>query len=224
VDLAERNRLIAVTKGFQPLRGLIYVPAGLLNVALSVANSSGYHPHHSVAEVLGFLALFPCAIAATFAAWWYYRRRFGVVRSKCRGGRSVLLLTVGTMVAIVTLVGAMYVDDTFYEHPAASYPVSLTCLWWAILYVSFYLAPYGVRPHSLWFAALFFGLCFLTLVGVAPKSQFFMGSGRAGDIVIWLAFSVHGLLDHLLLLRLLPKASQEQAAAQSAAQSGKQHD
>jgi hypothetical protein len=121
------------------------------------------------------------------------------------------------MVAAVTLVGAMYVDGTFHEHPAASYPVSFTCLWWALFYLACYLYPYRLRPHSLLFAGLFLGLCFLTLVGVVPKSLF-EGSGGAGDTFIWLAFSAHGLLDHILLLRLLPKAPPEQAMSKSTAQ------
>jgi hypothetical protein len=224
MDLAERNRLIAVTKGFQGLKGLLYAPIALLNVANSMANSSvSLNPLSTLALVGGIFALFPCAFAASFAARSYYCRRFGVVRSKCRG-LNALLFTVGTMVAIITLVGAMYVDGVFHTHLVATYPVSLTCLWWASFYVICYLAPYGVRPHSLWFAALFLGLCLLTLMGVAPKSQFFLGSGRAGDLLIWLAFALHGLLDHLLLLRLLPKASPEQAMSQPADRSGERHD
>jgi hypothetical protein len=34
-----------------------------------------------------------------------------------------------------------------------------------------------------------------------------MGNAHAGNIFIWFAFAVHGLLDHLLLLRLLPRTS-----------------
>lgn len=209
MDLAERNRLIAVTKGFQQLRGLIYAPAGVLNVAVA---SGHLNPNSSLAKVGGIVALFLCAIAAMFAANWYYRRRFGVVRSK-HWALNTLLMTVGVIVGLVTLFGAWYLDGS---PRMASYPVSFMCLWWALFYVACYLHPYAVRPHSLWFAALFFGLCVLTQMGVVPKSQFFLGLGRAGDTLVWLAFSLHGLLDHLLLLRLLPKASPEPSTEQSA--------
>jgi hypothetical protein len=208
MDLAERNRLIAVTKGFQQLRGLIYAPAGILNVAISLDR---LNPHSSLATV-GIIALFLCATAAMFAANWYYRRRFGVVRPRHRVLNAVLM-TVGAIVGLVTMVGAWCLDAS----PRMA-PVSFMCLWWALFYVACYLHPYAVRPHSLWFAALFLGFCVLTQMGVVPKSQFFLGPGRAGEILIWLAFSLHGLLDHLLLLRLLPKASLEPATAQATEQ------
>ena len=224
MGLAERNRLIAVTTGFKSLQGLIYAPMALLNVAVSVLDHRDtQNPQGADARAGAILALFPCAIAASLAASVYYRRRFGVVRSK-RRGLNALLLTFATIMAVLTLGGAGYVDGSLYTHSVASYPVSFTCLWWARFYLVCYLRPYRVRLHSLWFSALFLGLGFLTQSGVVPKSQFLMGSGRAGDIFIWLAFAVHGLLDHLLLLRLLPKASLEQAPSQSTAQSGELHD
>jgi hypothetical protein len=154
----------------------------------------------------------------------YYRRRFGVVRSKRRGGPYAWLLIVGGIGGLAAFFAAAYVDGALAIQPVASYPVSLVCLFWALFYLACYLHPYRLRPHSLWFAALFFGLCFLTMVGVVPKSQFFEGSGRPGDILIWLAFSLHGLLDHLLLLRLLPKASTEPATSQSTSQSVARYD
>jgi len=222
MDLAERDRLIAVTKGFQGLQGLLYAPMGLTNVAMLLAMSLVHvNPASSERQLgaaLAVLAPIPCGIAASFAAWWYYRRRFGVVRSKSPGTPSALLLIPAGIGALVAFFAASYVDGV------GSYPVSLTCLWWGLLYVTFYLAPNRLRPHSLWFAALLLGLCFLTLMGVAPKSQFFAGSGHAGDILIWFAFSVHGLLDHLRLLRLLPKVSSEQATSQSTVLSGERHD
>jgi hypothetical protein len=220
MDLAERNRLVAATEGFQQLRGLIYAPAGLANVGVLLINRAWPFEARTTGAsawpaIVFFLAIVLSAFGATVAAFSYYRRRFGVVRPKCGGGQNALRLTLVTIVAVGTLIGAMYVDSSFWIHPAASYPVSFTCLWWALFYLACYLCPYRVRPHSLWFAALFLGFCFLTLTGVVPKSQFFLsGSGSAGEIFIWLAFSIHGLLDHLLLLRLLPKASPEQATEQ----------
>jgi hypothetical protein len=214
MDLAERNRLIAATKGFQHLRGLIYAPVGLANMAFSVlAHMDPQNPQSREASA-GAFALYPFPLAASFAASVHYRRRFGVVRSKSRG-LNVLLLTLATIVAVLTMWGAVWVDIATYEHPVSPYPVSFTCLWWALFYLACYLQPYRVRPHSLWFAALFLGLCFLTQMGVVPKSQFFALTGRAGDILIWVVFSVHGLLDHFLLLRLLPKASLGHAPAQT---------
>jgi hypothetical protein len=212
MDLAERNRLIALTKGFQYLQGLLYVPLALLNFAVAISSSSArLSPLGSRIQAGAILILFPCAIAASFAASSYYRRRFGLVRTKRTGSPYFWLAMVA---APLILFGAMYVDGSLYTHPAASYPVSFTCLAWALFYVACYLQPYRVRPHSLWFAALFFVACFLTATGTVPKRQFFLGSGGAGEILIWCAFSIHGLLDHLLLLRLLPKASSEQSAAQ----------
>jgi hypothetical protein len=215
MDLAERNRLIAVTKGFQNLQGLLCVPVGLVNVAFACVHID---QESSLGRLGALLAVIPCAFAATFAAAWYYRRRFGVVRR--RGALSVLLLTAGGIVGVIAMMGAMYVDGSLYKQPVASYPISLTCLWWAAAYLSFYLMPYGIRPHSLWFAALFLALGFLTMMGVVPKSQFFLGSGHAGNVFIWIAFCVHGLLDHMTLLRLLPKAPLQQAGAPS----GQRHD
>ncbi len=97
--------------------------------------------------------------------------------------------------------------------PSASHGLA-----WALFYLACYLYPYRIRPHSIWFATLFFALCFLTQMGVVPKSEFFEGLSRPRRvwILIWLAFSVHGLLDHLLLLRLLPKASPEQTSPSTA--------
>jgi hypothetical protein len=205
MDLAERNRLIAVTKGFQCLQGLIYAPMALSTAAISLIDRAWPMTTSAMGGWAG-LAILLCGFAASFAARSYYRRRFGVVRSK---GLSPIL----GAVAPLALVVAMYVDGSFWTHPAASYPVSFTCLWWALFYVACYLHPFAARPHSLWFAALFLGCCFLTSTGVVPKSQFFLGSGsgHVGDLLIWLAFSLYGLLDHLLLLRLLPKASPEQS-------------
>lgn len=221
VDLAERNRLIALTKGFQQLRGLIYAPVALANAAFCIwAHMDPQHPQSQEAPLGALFALFSCALAASFAAWLYYRRRFGVVRPRRPGGVYAPLMTLVGLVAILALFGAMWVDVAAYEHPVNRYPLSFTCLAWALVYLAFYLYPFRLRSHSLWFAALFLGLAFLTLIGVVPKSQFFEGSGLAGVMLIWLAFSLHGLLDHLLLLRLLPKASVEQATAES----GERHD
>jgi hypothetical protein len=124
------------------------------------------------------------------------------------------------IIAILALGGAAYVDGSFRTHPAVLYPVSFTCLWWALFYLACYLHPYRVRSYSLWFASLFLGFCFLTSMGVVPKSEFFLNSGRAGELFIWLAFSVHGLLDHLLLLRLLPNASREPSTSQAMERNG----
>ncbi len=223
MDLAERNRLIAVTKGFQCLQGgLCYAPLGILNLVAGVVHLESWP--QGPARDWASLALLLCAIAACVPARLYYRRRFGVVRSKRRGGPYAWLLIVGGIGGLAAFFAAAYVDGALAIQPVASYPVSLVCLFWALFYLACYLHPYRLRPHSLWFAALFFGLCFLTMVGVVPKSQFFEGSGRAGDILIWLAFSLHGLLDHLLLLRLLPKASTEPATSQSTSQSVARYD
>ena len=56
--------------------------------------------------------------------------------------------------------------------------------------------------------ALFLGLGAFTQAGVLANEQFLPGgTTQAGQTVIWLALSVHGLLDHLLLLRLLPRSA-----------------
>jgi hypothetical protein len=216
MDLAERDRLLAVTRGFQSLRGLIFVPLGLLVVAMSVAISVFHlNRENSAVQAVALFALFPCALAASVAAWVYYRRRFGVVQYQWRSWNTLLQMFTG-----IVLAAAAPVAVALDERPVSLYPVSFWCLWWALLYLACYLSPYRLRPHSLWFAAVFLGLCLLTLAGVAPRSQFSIGSTHAGDIFIWLAFSVHGLLDHLLLLRLLPKASPDHATAQAGEQHG----
>src|SRR5580658_3513892 len=105
MDLAERNRLIAVTKGFKHLRGLIYAPAALMNMAVSiVAHFDPQDPQGSDPPDGAVLALFSCAIAASIAASVYSRRRFGVVRSK-RWGLNALLVTLATIVAGLTALG-----------------------------------------------------------------------------------------------------------------------
>src|ERR1019366_7376637 len=116
MDLAERNRLVAATEGFQSLRGLLYVPAGLANVGLLLLNRAlPFENRTNRAWVWGsvlFLAIVLCAFGATIAAFSYYRRRFGVVRPKCGGGRNALRLTLVAIVAVGTLIGAMYVDGS----------------------------------------------------------------------------------------------------------------
>jgi hypothetical protein len=135
------------------------------------------------------------------AARSYYRRRFGVVRSK-----SQVWLDVSILIAAVVLIeGASYVDVT------TQYSISFISLWWALFYVICYRRPYGVRPFSLWFAALFLVLSFLTLMAAISKQQFFMGVSGVGEFTIWLAFSLHGLFDHLLLLRVLPHQAWERS-------------
>src|SRR5580692_9313990 len=124
MDLAERNRLTAVTKGYQQLQGLIYAPMGLSVLGNSLINRAW--PMNSLALMAEF-AILSCALAAMIAAMSYYRRRFGVVRPKCPGGLNAVLLTVGTIVWLIPLFGAMYMDASRWTHPATSYPVSFTC-------------------------------------------------------------------------------------------------
>jgi hypothetical protein len=186
MDAAERNRLIAATRGYGSLRGLIYAPAGLLNAATPLLDAAW--PRGGAAKEWVILTMFVSVIVAFFAALSFYRRRFGVVRHN---------VTTAQIIGGIAFFAAMFA----LRGPQAA---SLHCVWWAAFYLACYLSPFGLRTYSLWFAALFLGLGGLAQAGVLPNQQFLPGGGQA---FISLALSIHGLLDHLLLLLLLPRAT-----------------
>lgn len=189
MDAAERNRLIAATRGYSSLRGLLYAPAGLMNAVSPLLQGRGI-----VREWIS-LAIFLAVMLATVAAWLYYRRRFGIVRYSYSK----------TQIAGLSIAGIVYFVGMFaIRGPHAA---SLNFVWWAAFYLACYLSPYGLRTYSLWFAAFMLGLAALTQAGVLPNGPFVPGGSHPGEALIWLAFSIHGLLDHLLLLRLLPRAT-----------------
>ena len=190
MDAAERNRLISATHGYGSLRGLIYAPAGLMNAASPLLDAAW--PRGGTAREWVSVAMFASVVVAFFAALSFYRRRFGIVRHN---------VTTAQVISGIAFFAAMFA----VRGPQAA---SLHCVWWAAFYLACYLSPYGLRNYSLWFAALFLGLGGLTQAGVLPNQQFLPGGTHAvGQSFIWLALSVHGLLDHLLLLRLLPRAT-----------------
>lgn len=193
-----RSVSVAGTLGYSSLRGLIYAPAGLLNAASPLLDDRGV-----VREWIS-LTIFLAVIVATLAAWSFYRRRFGIVRYSYSKAQ-VAWMTVGGI--------AYFAGMLAIRGPHAA---SVQCAWWAAFYLGCYLVPYRLRAYSLWFAALFLVLGFLTQAGVLPNEPFLPGGSRAGETFIWMAFALHGLLDHLLLLRLLPRATPDPATVPNA--------
>ena len=190
MDAAERNRLIAATRGYSSLRGLIYAPAGLMNAASPLLDAAW--PRGGTAREWVRVAMFASVVVAFFAALSFYRRRFGVVRHS---------FSAAQIIGVIAYTAAMFALR-------GPHSASLHCVWWAAFYLACYLSPYGLRVYSLWFAALFLGLGGLTQAGILPNEQFLPGGTHAvGQSFIWLALSIHGLLDHLLLLRLLPRTA-----------------
>lgn len=201
MEITERDRLVAVTRGFNALQGLYYAPPAM---AMTVWILLDLAWPRSIARDLAKLFILLSGFAACFVARWYYRQRFGVVAPNHRPGSNALSI----VVAFALLWGASYLDVK------TVYPVSFSNLWWALFYVMCWLCPRGVRPFSLWFAAAFLILAFLPLTASIPKQQFYLGNSRMGEFVMWFAFSLHGLLDHRLLLRLLPASARDQSAEQ----------
>ena len=198
MELLERNRLIAVTRGFNSLQGLYYAPIGMVLTAWVLLDMTWPRSFaHDLAKLVSLLL----GIAACFAARWYYRRRFGVVAPHQEQSWNALAI----LVAFALMWGASYLDVK------TAYPISFETLWWALFYVGCYLRPFRIRSFSLWFAAVFLILAFLPLTGTIPKEQFFMGRSGIGQFITWFAFALHGLLDHQLLMRLLPGARQQSA-------------
>jgi len=211
MELADRTRLISVTSSFNWLQGLVYAPVALMNAAYPAIDMIW---HKGVSRDLAKLGLFLCVVVGFFVARRYYRRRFGVVRATFPTG----LKRYFCGLAIIATPFLMFAADGLDAW--GPYYLSMTCLSWAIFYLGCYLVPFRLRSYSLWFAVLCTALCFLTQTGTIPKEEFFLGRSTLGLVFVWLAFAVHGLLDHLLLERLLPRRSGEIVPVQSVEQHG----
>jgi hypothetical protein len=195
VDRAERNRLIAITRGFTCLQGLVYSPTG---IALCFSILMDWTLPKSGLRDLTKLLVLLAGIGAPLWAMQYYRRRFGLVRHNHKPWRTLLIL----VTALALLWGAAWLDIN------RTYTISFEALWWVLFYIVYSLLPFGTRSYSRWFAGFFLVLALLPLTGAVSKDQFLLGRSTAGEFITWFAFSLHGLLDHQLLLRLLPPAEQ----------------
>jgi hypothetical protein len=175
MDFMERDRLVAVTRGFNSLQGLYYAPIGMVMAAWVLMDMMSAQ---SLARDLAKFVILSLGCAACFAARGYYRRRFGVVALHYGQSWSVVML----IAAFALMWGASYLDAK------TMYPISFETLWWALFYVTCYLRPFHIRPFSLWFAGVFLILAFLPLTGTIPKEQFFMGRSGIGEFITWFAF------------------------------------
>lgn len=170
------------------LRGLVTVPAGALFVVAALGNWS-WGPF---AHAWAFMVAVGVLAGAALGAHWHYGEHFGrVTPSRAQQLRSGIAATVG--------IGAMVLGCLLLRSRASwslDLPVNEIPATFAALMLVYYAAVMGIRRHHLvvWGSLLVAGA--LPVWNGADPSN-------VGLVLCGVALAVNGVLDHLLLLRVL---------------------
>lgn len=189
----ERVRYIA--SNYHHLQGLKQVPVGILLLLVAVSNSvvrSWYTMWKPIPDLFVWLLVFVAYALISV----YYRKSFGQVErspwSK-RGASKVVILFLAITVAFA-------VDMAFWP------PVSIIGSVCAIWMFSIWWDGGRMRAQYVVAAGALAGASLWPLVGaVTPKQFFSIGL----PISLGAVFLVNGIIDHLVLKRLLPPAPEE---------------
>lgn len=179
-QIADLQRTIYATAHFRYLRGLAMLPVGLLCIVFPLfGHLSGTH---RTLAMLGFLLSCLAAVAGIRYISLYYTRRYGTV-ARDRTARSYLA---GMLVWAAIYLGCAMLD---HRQPGLGFEA----VWLAAFFWGIYMSSEGRRWHYLVIAAAF-----------AAFTPFWAQIGDWQTVLIGLAFVAGGLMDHMVLARLLP--------------------
>lgn len=193
-----------ITRYYESLRGLINIPLALLLLAMA-SQEFFPKPLWKQGDLTLTLPLMALMFLAMIPITRYYRRRYGSVQVQ-HPGRYFLFV----MIAIITIMLAGWIDGLLERN--FRFPVSLyvlTAAVWMFLGGQnrrrWYYRVFGVILALL---SLYPGLA--NLLGFEPYSNFYNG---LFNLILGLGIGIVGILDHLLLTRML-RPVQEVANAQ----------
>lgn len=185
------ERIRFITHAVGSWMGLRTIPIGILYLYLSIQNL-GLHGFPQQGDCTLFLPLFLLMILAFVGIELYYRRSIGKVNLI---SRSLPLLIAGPVLVVIGIGG--WVIDTYYI-----LPVSLFAFFMAFCNIS-----YGwmeKRPFQLSLGILLAVAGFLPIIlNISQRDPLFGTSGFVIMFLIFLLFTVGGLLDHLTIMRVL---------------------
>jgi hypothetical protein len=189
-----RERLAFLTKNYGALQGLRFTPAWLF---LAISPWISQLPDHRPTFVRDYTRI----AGIVFCGVWiwlvgrYYRRRYGVVRPKPHPWWTSLFIAV----AIATWLMCSWADEK-------NLAISFQALWWGCLlgWQALESGSIGARRAAYSVAALFtLALSLLPLTGRVAASQIMTSGNRFGTVFLGVSMVILGVIDHLLLDRLL---------------------
>lgn len=194
-----------ITRYYESLRGLINMPLAVLLLALA-SQEFFPAPLWKQGDLTLTLPLMALMFLAMIPITRYYRRRYGSVQVQ-HPGRYLLFV----MIAIITIMLMGRIDDLLERN--FRFPVSLyvlTVAVWMFL---------GGKNRRRWYYRVFAAILALlslypglaNLLGFEPYSSFYNG---LFNLILGLGIGIVGILDHLLLTRML-RPVQEAPNAQS---------
>lgn len=180
-----------LSKLFQSLQGLIYLPIGLLCTLLGMERAGFWQiPDPYFLIVYGGLALL-AVLASTFISR-YYRLNYGLVTPIPKINKTRWFM-------VFAFVVLLFIAFTCDLHWLAQVPLSFTAFVFALglwFFPSFYE---NARPQYKVLAVLVLLISLLPLTGVLSK-HFIYGRGPALDVLILgCIITLGSLVDHLLL-------------------------
>jgi len=179
------NRLIFATSNMRYLRGLAVLPTGLLMIAFPfLGHLSTRQP--AIAGIALTVSIV-IAVDATRRINKFYDRQYGKVDTTGPYGFPTIGIAVWGAIFGILLVNGRQAE------------LSLTAVWLAAFFWGIYMSSSGYRWHYLVITA-----CFALL---APHWNAIGELWQS--VMLGAAFAVSGLMDHLLLARLLPAPKED---------------
>jgi hypothetical protein len=187
----DRARLQAVASEYPYLRGLLYIPLGVLLVAAALGNSDwGPLSHDWV-----FVAILLVAVAAAGLINRYYNDRYGRVTPSTRAQVKAFaagIVSVAVMLGLTTLLrsrASWSLDLPVNPIPAA----------FALMMLAYYALVMRLRAHQL---VIWGSLLVVSLLPVWDGDD----PSNVGLVLAGVAAMVDGVFDHVLLVRTLGPA------------------
>jgi hypothetical protein len=185
----DRMRLQDAASGYPYLRGLLTAPVGLVFVAAALGNWRWGPLRHDWV----FIAVVGVVAAVAALSNRYYNENYGRVTPSPRQRRKA---TAASAAAVVLMVGLSMLLRSRASW-SLDLPVNAIAVSFGLLMLVYYASVVGLRPHHLgiWGA--------LVLVGALPVWNG-ADPSNIGLVLAGAAVVLNGLLDHRLLVRLLP--------------------
>jgi len=182
------QRLIFTTSNSGFLRGLICLPTWLFFITCPLLGHLSMR--HSKLAGFGLLVAFAVAVVSTKQLHDFYNRHYG----KVTASEGSPLIIIGIGVWAIAAFGCFVIDGKY--HPQ----FSLAAFWFASFFWGIFMHSAGHR----WYY-LVASICFVLLV------PYWRELGETWQTVILaVAFIATGVMDHLLLTRLLPPIAKDQ--------------
>lgn len=216
------RRIQYVTTYYEWIQGLRFVPMGLMAVGLAVWIAvTGAPPRLREYPVAMVLAV---GIAAGLYAvlGGYYRRKFGDVRATASTRKRVVWV-IGLSMVVGLLVGVVSGLTRQFEGAAQMKPVAGLVLFGLSLVVFWYWTGRVVH-HYLGMAAVVVALGVLDALGLSPVCALLPATSAQRCTVVTLfgtvgmTITVMGVMDHLMLVRLLGAPPESESESEEAPQ------